>query len=164
MPRIVSIVGHSGAGKTTLIEKIVPELRKRGYTIGVVKHAHHGFDMDKPGKDSWRHQKAGADTVIVTSPDSFAMIKKKRGIGLEEILTYFHDVDLVIAEGYKKEKLPKIEIFRSEAYDNPICLDRDELVGFVSDRMLDLDVPAFGLEEIEKIADFIQQKFLQTAH
>ncbi len=163
MPPVVSVVGESGAGKTTLIEKLIPELKKRGYVIGVMKHAHHGFDMDREGKDSWRHQKAGADTVIVASADSMAMIKKKCPLGLEDLLTYFQDVDLVIAEGYKKEKLPKIEIFRSAAHKHPLCLDNDELVAFVSDRKMDLHVPDFALEEIEKIADFIEQKFLHPA-
>ncbi len=160
MPPIISVVGKSKAGKTTFIEKLIPELKKRGYKIGTVKHAYHGFDIDKKGKDSWRHQNAGADTVIVSSSEKIAMTKKEIFIDLDHLLKYFHDVDLVITEGYKRENKPKIEVFRSTQHKKPLCLDNDELIAFVSDIDMGSNIPSFGLEEIDKITDFIEKQFL----
>ncbi|MFO7965320.1 MAG: molybdopterin-guanine dinucleotide biosynthesis protein B [Desulfobacterales bacterium] len=160
MTPVVSVVGKSGAGKTTLIEKIIPELKKRGYAIGILKHAFHGFDMDRKGKDSWRHRKAGADTVVVAASGSMAMFKRKEPLHLTDILHYMQDVDLIITEGFKKEKLPKIEIFRSAVHDEPLCLNSNELVAFVSDRRFESHVPHFGLEETGELADFIENTFL----
>ena len=160
MPPIISVVGKSKAGKTTFIEKLVPELKKRGYKIGTVKHAHHGFDIDKEGKDSWRHQNAGADTVIVSSSDKIAMTKKEVFIDLDHLIKYFHDVDLVITEGYKRENKPRIEVFRSTQHKKPLCLDNDELIAFVSDIDMSSNIPSFGLEEIDKITDSIEKQFL----
>jgi molybdopterin-guanine dinucleotide biosynthesis adapter protein len=160
MPPIVSVVGKSNSGKTTLIEKLIPELKKRGYKIGIVKHAHQAFDMDREGKDSWRHQKAGADTVVVASPDGFAMVKKELRPDLDSLAKYFSDMDIVITEGFKREHHPKIEVFRSTQHKEPLCLGRGDLVAFVSDIEMGLDVPAFGLSDVEKIADFIEIKFL----
>jgi molybdopterin-guanine dinucleotide biosynthesis protein B len=104
---IISVVGKSKSGKTTLIEKLIPELKKRGYRVGTVKHASHDFDMDKKGKDSWRHKAAGADTVIVASRERIVMIKDENFVQLESIEKYFDDVDLVITEGLKGSKRKK---------------------------------------------------------
>ena len=112
MTPIISIVGKSESGKTTLIEKLIPELKKRGYRIGTVKHALHGFQIDREGKDSFRHKAAGADTVVVVSPKSIAMVKNGGGETLDFVVKYFSDMDLVITEGYKRENKPKIEVFR----------------------------------------------------
>lgn len=160
MPPILLIVGKSRAGKTTLIEKLIPELKRRGYKIGTVKHAHHGFDIDKKGKDSRRHQQAGADTVIVASPDTIAMIKKEAWQRLENITGYFQDMDLILTEGFKREKKPKIEIYRAAAHKRPACLNDENLVAFVTDSDFNLKVPTFGLEDIRQIADFIENNIL----
>ncbi len=114
---ILSIIGKSGSGKTTLLKKLIPELVKRGYKVGTIKHTHHhDFEIDKPGKDSWEHQNAGATSVAISSTNKFAFIKK-----LDEELTVkdivsncFSDVDLVLAEGFKKEDFPKIEVLRKD--------------------------------------------------
>jgi molybdopterin-guanine dinucleotide biosynthesis protein B len=160
MPPILLIVGKSRAGKTTLIEKLVPELKRRGYKIGTIKHAHHGFDIDKRGKDSRRHQEAGADTVVVASPDTIAMIKKERWQRLENITGYFQDMDLILTEGFKREKKPKIEIHRAATHKSPACLNDANLVAFVTDSDFNLKVPTFGLEDIRQIADFIENNIL----
>ncbi len=160
MTPIISIVGKSESGKTTLIEKLIPELKKRGYRIGTVKHALHGFEIDRKGKDSFRHKEAGADTVIVISPESIAMVKNGGSGTLDSVEEYFSDVDLVITEGYKREKKPKIEVFRKERHKEPLCLDNDNLVAIVTDDDLNLNVPRFGLEDIKGLADLIEKKFL----
>lgn len=160
MPPIISIVGKSESGKTTLIEKIIPELKKRGYKIGTIKHAYHGFDIDQKGKDSWRHKKAGADMTLVASPGKIAIIKDENSESLASLEKYFNDMDIVIVEGYKKENKPKIEIFRSTRHKKPLCRNDDNLIAFVTDIDVDLKVPKFGLEDIEKLADLIEKKYL----
>jgi molybdopterin-guanine dinucleotide biosynthesis protein B len=160
MPPILFIVGKSQAGKTTLIEKLIPHLKKRGYKIGTIKHAHHGFDVDKKGKDSRRHQEAGADTVLVASPGKIAMVKKDAWQGLEDLTGYFQDMDLIITEGFKRVAKPKIEIFRSVAHKQPFCLNDENLIAFVTDTDFNVNVPTFGLEDILQIADFIEKNFL----
>ncbi|MDM8523675.1 molybdopterin-guanine dinucleotide biosynthesis protein B [Desulfococcaceae bacterium HSG8] len=160
MPPIISVVGKSGSGKTTLIEKLIPELRRRGYKIGIVKHAFHNFDMDKKGKDSWRHKAAGAETVVVASPGRIGMIKDHDSEDLESFEIYFRDMDIVITEGYKRQNKPKIEIFRAVAHDAPLCLDDNSLIAFVTDTGIDMNIPRFGLDDIEGLADLVEKKFL----
>lgn len=160
MPPIISVVGKSNSGKTTLIEKLIAELKIRGYKIGIIKHAHHGFTMDREGKDSWRHRKAGADTVLVASPDGIALTKKEKKPDLDSLLKYFQDVDLVVTEGFKRENKPKIEVFRSVQHKEPLCLGNDDLVAFVSDIKMEAGVPTFSFEEIDRITDLIEAQFL----
>jgi molybdopterin-guanine dinucleotide biosynthesis protein B len=160
MTPIISIVGKSESGKTTLIEKLIPELKKRGYRVGTVKHALHGFEIDREGKDSFRHKAAGADTVVVVSKDGIAMVKNGSGGTLDSVADYFSDVDLVITEGYKREKKPKIEIFRKEKHQEPLCRDDVNLVAVVTDDDIELAVPKFGIEDVKGLADFIEKKFL----
>ena len=160
MPPIISVVGKSESGKTTLIEKLIPELKKRGHRVGTIKHAFHGFDIDKKGKDSWRHQKAGADTVIVASSGRIAMVKNANCETLDSLEEYFHNVDIVITEGYKRESKPKIEIFRAARNKEPLCRGDDNLIAFVTDTDIDLKVPKFGLEEIKELADLIEKRYL----
>ncbi len=160
MPQIISVVGKSESGKTTLIEKLIPELKKAGCKVGIIKHAHHGFELDKKGKDTYRHKKAGADTVLVASPGRIAMVKDESGDSLENITHYLDDMDIVIAEGFKKEPMPKIEIFRSTRHNTPACIEDENLIAFVTDSTLQVDVPVFGLDDIEKISAFIRERFL----
>lgn len=157
---IISVVGKSKSGKTTLIEKLIPELKKRGYRIGTVKHASHNFDMDKKGKDSWRHKAAGADTVIVASSERIVMVKDENFVQLESIEKYFDDVDLVITEGFKKEKRPKIEVYRSHKNKKPLCNDDKTFIALVTDTDISVNVPTFGLEEIKALSDLIEKKYL----
>ncbi len=160
MPPIISVVGKSGSGKTTLIEKLIPELKKRGYRIAVIKHAFHQFDIDKEGKDSWRHRAAGADTVIVASQGRIAIVKNHHSENIDSMEAYFSDTDIVITEGYKRDNKPKIEVFRAAAHTEPLCRGNSDLVALVTDTDVDLNVPRFGLEDIKKLADFIEEKYL----
>jgi molybdopterin-guanine dinucleotide biosynthesis protein B len=157
---IISVVGKSKSGKTTLIEKLIPELKKRGYRIGTVKHASHDFDMDKKGKDSWRHKAAGADTVIIASREKIVMVKDENIVRLESIGKYFDDVDLVITEGFKKENRPKIEIYRFHKNKAPLCKNDKTVIALVTDTDISVNVPAFGLEEIKALADLVEKKYL----
>lgn len=160
MPPVISIVGKSESGKTTLIEKLIPELKSRGYRIGIVKHAHHGFDMDRKGKDSYRHRQAGADTVMIASPGQIAMIKDVPGERLDDLIPFFNDMDLLITEGFKRDRAPKIEIFRGERHRDPACLEDDTLIAMVSDTPLDVRVPQFATTDIRAITEFIVARCL----
>ncbi len=159
---IVSIVGKSDAGKTTLLERLVSDLTARGHCIGTIKHDVHGFDIDHKGKDSWRHKHAGAHTVVISSPKKVAVI---RDVDTEETIDslaarYFQEVDIILTEGYKRESKPKIEVFRSQVHDSPLCKNDDHLVALVSDMPLDLGVPRFELNDIQGLAEFLKQRFL----
>jgi len=160
MPAVISVVGTSDVGKTTLIEKLIPELKKRGYRIGVVKHAHHGFSIDRKGKDSWRHKAAGADAVMVASPGKIAMVKDTPCRGLDCLESYFQDMDLVITEGYKKADKPKIEVLRKAINTQPVCKENDHLFAVVTDSAVDMPVPQFGFDDIIELADLIEKKYL----
>ncbi|MDL2329774.1 molybdopterin-guanine dinucleotide biosynthesis protein B [Desulfosarcina sp. OttesenSCG-928-A07] len=160
MPPVVSIVGKSESGKTTLIEKLIPVLKNRGLRIGVVKHAHHGFDLEPKGKDSDRHQAAGAEVVMVASPDRIAMVQKMENPRLYDLIPFFNDVDLVISEGFKADSAPKMEIFRPERHAQPACLGDETLVAMISDAAIDPGVPLFSTTDIEGISNFIITRFL----
>ncbi len=161
---IISIVGKSDSGKTTLIEKLVPELTRRGYRIATVKHDTHGFEVDREGKDSWRHKQAGAHTVVISSPNKVALIRDvEKDLTLEEIREkLIQDVDLILSEGYKKDVQPKIEIFRKEKHKELLCSKEDSLVAIVSDQKFDIGVPCFHLEDMKGLTNFIEKKFLSS--
>ena len=160
MPQMISIVGRSQSGKTTLIEKLIPALKQRGYKIGTIKHSHHIFDFDKTGKDSWRHKDAGADTVIIASPGKIAMVKNDYLGSLDGLQRFFDDLDLIITEGYKKEDKPKIEVVRAARHADVLLEHDKHLVAVVSDVELQLNVPVFDLEDVDQLADFIEKKYL----
>ncbi len=162
MPAVLSIVGKSESGKTTLIEKLIPALKQRGFRVGIVKHAHHGFDMDRKGKDSYRHRQAGADTVMIAAPGQIAMVKNTTGECLDDLIPYFNDVDLLITEGFKRDRAPKIEVFRSQRHQRPACLEDDTLIAMVTDTTFDLSVPQFAPDAIEAITAFITTRFLSN--
>jgi len=161
---IISIVGKSDSGKTTLIEKLVPELTRRGYRIATVKHDVHGFEVDREGKDSWRHKQAGAHTVVISSPEKVALIRDvEKDLTLEEIREkLIQDVDLILSEGYKKDVQPKIEIFRKEKHKELLCTKEDNLIGIVSDKKFRVGVSCFFLDDVRGVADFIEKKYLQS--
>ena len=160
MPQMISIVGRSQSGKTTLIEKLIPALKRRGYKIGTIKHSHHIFDFDKTGKDSWRHKDAGAETVIIASPGKIAMVKNDYLESLDGLQRFFDDLDLIITEGYKKEDKPKIEVVRAARHADVLLENDKHLVAVVSDVELQLNVPVFDLEDVDRLADFIEEKYL----
>ena len=161
---IISIVGKSDSGKTTLIEKLVPELTRRGYRIATVKHDVHGFEVDREGKDSWRHKQAGAHTVVISSPEKVALIRDvEKDLTLEEIRErLIQDVDLILSEGYKKDVQPKIEIFRKEKHKELLCTKEDNLIAIVSDKKFRVGVSCFFLDDIRGVANFIEKKYLQS--
>jgi molybdopterin-guanine dinucleotide biosynthesis protein B len=161
---IISIVGKSDSGKTTLIEKLVPELTRRGYRIATVKHDTHGFEVDREGKDSWRHKQAGAHTVVISSPDKVALIRDvEKDLTLEEIREkLIQDVDLILSEGYKKDVQPKIEIFRKEKHKELLCSKEDHLIAVVTNQPFKIDVPCFGLDDMIGLSDFIEKRFLSS--
>ena len=160
---IVSIVGKSDSGKTMLIEKLVPELTRRGYRIATVKHDVHGFEVDREGKDSWRHKQAGAHTVVISSPNKVALIRDvEKDLDLEEIRDkLIQDVDIILSEGYKKDVQPKVEIFRMEMHQELLCTKEDNLVAIISNKTFDIEgVSCFFLDDINGLADFIEKRFL----
>jgi molybdopterin-guanine dinucleotide biosynthesis protein B len=161
---ILSIVGKSDSGKTTLIEKLVPELTHRGYRVATVKHDVHGFEVDREGKDSWRHKQAGAHTVIISSPKKIALIRDvEKDSTLDEIRRrWVQDVDLLISEGYKKDVQPKIEVFRKEKHKKLLCTKKDNLVAIVSNRKFNVGVPCFHLEDMKGLSNFIEKEFLKS--
>ncbi|MFC1863388.1 molybdopterin-guanine dinucleotide biosynthesis protein B [Thermodesulfobacteriota bacterium] len=153
---VVTLVGKSGTGKTTFLEKLLPALKERGLRIGTIKHDVHGFELDHPGKDSWRHKQAGADTTVISSPKQIGMVRDvDHDHTVSELIPIFSNMDLVIVEGFKKEKNPKVEIFRSEVSREPLCSSDENLIALVSDKNLDLGVPRFDLEDVQGLADFL---------
>jgi molybdopterin-guanine dinucleotide biosynthesis protein B len=160
---ILSIVGISDSGKTTLIEKLLPELTRRGYRVATVKHDIHGFEVDREGKDSWRHKQAGAHSVVISSPTKAALIRDvERDMNLEEIREkLIRDVDLILSEGYKKDVQPKVEVFRKEKHKKLLCTKKDHLVAIVSNRKFRVGVPCFDLEDTKGLANFVEKEFLK---
>ena len=158
---VVSLVGKSGVGKTTALERIIREIKRRGYRVGTVKHDTHGFEMDKPGKDSWRHAQAGSDAVVVAGPRKMALIRRTDGeMPLEDIVELMGDVDLVITEGYKSGTKPKIEVSRLERGTELLC-HPDELIGIMADYPVDVPVPVLGLEDAAGVVDLLEKLYLQ---
>jgi molybdopterin-guanine dinucleotide biosynthesis adapter protein len=164
---IVSIVGTSDAGKTTLLEKVVKELRSRGYRIATIKHDAHGFEIDHEGKDSWRHKNAGAYMTIISSPTKLAVVSDTDSdLTLSEIRDRFvRDVDIVISEGYKRESHPKIEVFRSERGREMLCTADENLVAVAGDPPNPpRGVPVFDLNDQRALCDFIEDQFMKSEH
>jgi len=161
---IISIVGKSDSGKTTLIEKLVPELTRRGYRVATVKHDMHGFEVDREGKDSWRHKQAGAHTVVISSPQKLALIRDvEKDLTLDEIRRkWIQDVDLILSEGYKRDVQPKIEIFRKEKHKKLLCAKKDNLIAIVSNQKFRVGVPCFDLEDMRGLANFIEKDILKS--
>ena len=163
--KVVAFVAKSNTGKTTLLEKVIRELKDRGYRVGAIKHDAHSFNIDHPGKDSHRLTAAGADTMLITSQAKLALIKKHEASPpLEELVaTYFSDVDIVLTEGFKMSPLPKIEVHRQERSPTLLCRGEHHdpmLVAVASDEALNLDVPVLDLNDIKGVTDFVERTFL----
>ena len=160
MPSIVSIVGKSGAGKTTLMEKLIPKLKSMGLRVGTIKHDVHGFELDHPGKDSWRHKQAGSATTIISSPHKIGMVMDvDHDHTLDELTLFFPEVDIILSEGYKQENKPKVEIFRKEIHNSPLCLEDGNLIALMTNANMDLGVPRFSIDDINGLADFLIRYF-----
>ncbi|EJO5347644.1 molybdopterin-guanine dinucleotide biosynthesis protein B [Clostridium botulinum] len=165
-PKIISIVAtKSGTGKTTLIEKLIPILKDRNWKVGVLKHDAHKFQIDKKGKDSYRFTEAGADNVIISSSSKLAMIeiiKKQRTI--EEIIPLFNDVDIVVIEGFKNNKYPKIEVhrkgFNNEFLYNNSNFNGSTFIAIASDEKIDINIPVLDINNPLEVVSFIEDKVL----
>jgi molybdopterin-guanine dinucleotide biosynthesis protein MobB len=156
--RVFGVVGWKNAGKTGLMERLVAEITSRGITVSTVKHAHHVFDVDQPGKDSHRHRQAGAREVLLASRKRVAIMHELREEDepkLEELLARLHPVDLVLIEGYKRDTHAKVEAHRAETGNPLIALEDPTIKAVASDVPLDLDRPVFDLDDTPAIADFI---------
>ncbi len=156
--RVYGVTGWKNAGKTGLMERLVAEITGRGYTVSTVKHAHHSFDVDQPGRDSHRHRMAGASEVLLASGQRVALMQELRGAEeptLASLLARLSPVDLVLIEGYKSERHPKVEAFRAEPGNDLIAPSDDTIRAVASDTPLELDRPLFDLNDTTAIADFI---------
>jgi len=156
--RVIGIAGFSGSGKTTLIEKMIPVLVRAGLRVSLIKHAHHEFDVDQPGKDSYRHRHAGCVEVLVSSSNRWALMHELRGGAeptLNEQLKHLSPCDLVIVEGYKSEPIPKVEVHRREG-KTPLLFPRDShIVAIATDEPLETSLPQLPVDDAEAVARFI---------
>lgn len=163
-PPIVSVIGRSGAGKTTFLTQLIAELKSRRYRLAVIKHHNRkGVEIDQHGKDTWRHFQAGADAVIITAPDRMALYQHlSRDLTPDQAVDYLpHPVDLVITEGYKQAGKPAIEVVRA-ARSTELTGDPARLVALVTDLRFSLAVPHFSLDDAAGVADFLERRFHLT--
>ena len=161
MRKVIGIVGWKDVGKTFVVTEIIKLLVQKGYKVGSIKHAHHNFDIDHQGTDSFKHRKSGSSEVIISSSKRWAKIvenNKKKEKNLNELLKEFNDIDIAIIEGFKKENHPKIEIIsqNSKIQNNEI----NNVVAIVSDNIIDSNIPVFKKNDIERLTQFIIDKFL----
>jgi len=156
--KIFGFAGWSGSGKTTLIEKLIPLFVRRGLKVSLVKHAHHSFDVDQPGKDSYRHRHAGCNEVLVTSSKRWVLMHELRGApepSFPELLERVSPCDLLLVEGFKREKLPKLEVYRASVGESLLHPQDPNIVGIASDAKVDTKLPQFDLNDAPAIAGFI---------
>lgn len=158
---VVSIVGQGKSGKTTLIEKLIPEFKSRGYRVATVKHTHQELELDTPGKDSWRYAQAGSDAVFISTPRNIALIESlTQDASIKDIVRLMGaDFDLLIVEGFHDAHVPKIEVHRKETAKELRCKP-EELRAIVTDEKLSVDLPQFNLDDASGIADFIEAKIV----
>jgi molybdopterin-guanine dinucleotide biosynthesis protein B len=160
--KLFGLAGWSGSGKTTLMKALVPELIGRGVTVSTIKHAHHSFDVDQPGKDSYEHRRAGATEVLVASANRWALMHELRGDaepGLEALVARMAPVDLLLVEGFKRHPHPKLEIHRPSNGKPLLCPEDPHIVAVASDTPLNgVAVPRLDLNDVPAIADFILKR------
>ncbi len=165
--QIIGLAGWSGSGKTTLLTRVIPRLLARGKRVSTLKHAHHAFDIDRPGKDSFEHRSAGATEVLVVSANRWALMHELRGApepGLRDMLDRLSDVDLVLIEGFKRQKFPKLEIYRAENGKPLLHPDDDWIVAVATDAPLPQSkVQVVDLNDIDKIADLLLVEAMPVA-
>ena len=159
MPLAVCVVGRSNSGKTTLLENLVGELKRRGHTLATIKHTVHDFDLDHPGKDTWRLARAGSDTVVLSSPGKLALMKRVDDeTSLEGLLQLVgNEVDFVLIEGFKTSSLPKIEVRRRARPEGILCSPA-ELMALVTDEPQDIPVPQFSPDDVSLLADLLERQ------
>ena len=159
--KVIGIAGWSGAGKTTLLTRVIPCLTARGLRVSTIKHAHHDFDVDQPGKDSHTHRTAGATEVLVSSANRWALMHEMRGEGemaLDALLAKLSQVDLVLVEGFKKQAHPKLEVYRA-VVGKPLLHPEDQnIVAIASDGAVEASVPVVSLDDIEAVANILAEK------
>jgi len=157
---VISIVGgKSNSGKTTLLEKLIREAKRRGWRVATLKHDVHGFEMDQPGKDTWRHAQAGADVVAISSPHKIAILEKvTEDQPLDEVIARIQGVDVIFTEGYKHGNKPKIEVYRSIVHQE-LFSKLEELIAIASDISFANGIPCFGLDDAQGICDLIAEKY-----
>jgi len=159
LPPIVSVAGRSKVGKTTFLVKLIAELARRGYRIGVIKHSVHDFALSEPGRDTWRHTQAGAQVVAFASRRQLAMTRQlDHELDLDEIAPLLGPVDLILTEGYKQAHKPKIEVSRRERGAGLVCR-RPEIIAVVSDYPIEIDVPQFDPDDAAGVATFLEQRY-----
>ena len=158
--KIFGFAGWSGSGKTTLIEKLIPLFVARGLKVSLIKHAHHTFDVDQPGKDSYRHRHAGCAEVLVSSSRRWALVHELRGAeepGFAELIERLSPCDLVLVEGFKRERVPKLEVYRAVTGEPVLHTQDRDIVAVASDQRLDTKLPQFDLNDTTAIADFVRK-------
>ena len=162
MPPIISVVGQSKAGKTTLIEKLIRKLKSRGYRIGTIKHSAHRLSFDKPDKDSWRHIQAGSATTTIISPDQMVIIKPiLEAPDLTEIAHLLgKDIDIILAEGFKQSNTPKLEVHRKAV--GPLLSKINNIIAIATDEPLETKATQFSLHDIKGIAAFLENSFIKS--
>ena len=156
--KIFGFAGWSGSGKTTLIERLIPLVVERGLKVSLIKHAHHTFDVDQPGKDSYRHRHAGCTEVLVSSSRRWALVHELRGAaepGFAELLERLSPCDLLLIEGFKREQMPKLEVFRAVSNEPLLHTEDRDIVAIASDQRLDTRLPQFDLDDAPGIANFV---------
>jgi molybdopterin-guanine dinucleotide biosynthesis protein B len=161
--RILLVVGRKKAGKTTLIERLLRELTERGYRLGSIKYTTGDHEFDTPGKDSYRHARAGAETTMILSPHKAAIFSSSlRQRQLEEVLDFlFQGYDLVLGEGFRNLPYPKIEVHNPEGNSTPLCSPEDNLIALVSAKKVDIGLPCFSPKTIDPLLEFIEERFLK---
>ncbi len=159
---VVSVVGRSNVGKTTLLEKIIAELKRRGYRVATIKHDAHGFEIDRPGKDTWRHAQAGSDVVVLAGPDRVAMIARTAGeLSLDDLVARLPaPVDIVLTEGYKRGDKPKIEVVRAACGWDLMCAEGDLLAVATDAPHPQVHVPQYALDDAQGIVDLLVEACL----
>lgn len=163
MVPVLSVVGCGKCGKTTMVERLVSELTRRGLVVGTLKHDVHGFSMDHEGKDTWRHKQAGARAVAIIGPDQIGVVRSTPGgeFSVYDAIQLLGPVDLVITEGFKRMPFMKIEVFSSVRNEGaPLCLGDPNLLAIAGDLPIETDLPRFDWNEISAIADFVQKRVL----
>ena len=159
---VISVVGRSGTGKTTVLELLIGELVQRGYRVGTVKHCSYGFDADQKGKDSWRHAQAGSEVAAISCPHKMALFRNVESeTPLDDIVSLMGKVDVVLTEGYKRGNKPMIEVSRQAVGTDLLCREKD-LVCVMADYDVDISVPLFSLDDAKGVVCLLEERFLHA--